>query len=147
MGYPGKADLFFPTLTSSGLRVIVSHPARQINVYRPRAAEEIGADVLFLTGLYYRPDRFPYSAVRYLPASKKERVQTELEKRRLEGLSPANVVSLLGPALEITFRPIGKFREWYAIQDWLTSRWISNRPTPFQNSPGVLHCFRRCMSP
>jgi glycosyltransferase involved in cell wall biosynthesis len=130
-------------LTSQPFRVIVSHPARQVNVYyRPRAAEEMGAEVVFLTGLYYRPDRFPYSIVRYLPSAKRERVEIELEKRRLEGLSPDNVISLLGPALELTFRPFGKLREWYAIHDWLASRWISRRRSLLESSPTVLHCFQ-----
>src|ERR1700733_2818151 len=84
------------------LRVIVSHPARQANIYyRPRAAEQMGADVLFLTGLYYRPDRFPYWLVDYLPAARKERLRFLLEKRRIDGLSPDHVISLLGPLLEV----------------------------------------------
>src|SRR5712692_10719996 len=91
-GRPGQAKR---------LKVIVSHPARQANIYyRPRAAEQMGADVTFLTGLYYKPDRLPYSLVRCLPAAKRARVEYELEKRRLEGLSPENVISLLGPMLE-----------------------------------------------
>src|SRR6202022_974822 len=77
------------------LRVIVSHPARHANVYyRPRAAEQVGADVLFLTGSYYRPDRFPYSAIRYLPKVRRENLRVLLEKRRIDGLSPDNVISL-----------------------------------------------------
>jgi glycosyltransferase involved in cell wall biosynthesis len=124
------------------LRVVVSHPARQANIYyRPRAAEQMGAEVVFLTGLYYRPNRFPYSVVRYLPAATRERVQIELEKRRLEGLSPENVISLLGPALEITLRPMGKLRAWFAIHDWLASRWIS-RGKNLPNTPTILHCFQ-----
>ena len=82
------------------LRVIVSHPARQANIYyRPRAAEQMGAEVVFLTGLYYRPDRFPYSAIQYLPPARRERLRVLLEKRRIDGLSPNNVISLLGPLL------------------------------------------------
>jgi glycosyltransferase involved in cell wall biosynthesis len=128
---------------SNDLRVVVSHPARQANIYyRPRAAEQMGAEVVFLTGLYYRPDRFPYSAVRYLPPAKREQVEIELEKRRLEGLSPDNVISLLGPLLELTFRPMGKIRRWFEIHDWLASRWIKRPKNMPSNSPTVLHCFQ-----
>ena len=110
------------------LQVIVSHPARQANIYyRPRAAEQMGADVVFLTGLYYRPDRLPYSLVRYLPMARRVRVEYELEKRRLEGLSPENVIGLLGPTLEFIFRPMGKIRQWWAVHDWLASHWIRRR--------------------
>jgi glycosyltransferase involved in cell wall biosynthesis len=125
------------------LKVVVSHPARQANIYyRPRAAEQMGADVTFLTGLYYRPDRLPYALVRYLPAERRMRVEYELEKRRLEGLSPENVISLLGPMLEATFRPLGKTRQWWALHDWLASRWIRRRCDLFRDSAAILHSFQ-----
>jgi glycosyltransferase involved in cell wall biosynthesis len=125
------------------LKVVVSHPARQVNIYyRPRAAEQMGADVTFLTGLYYRPDRLPYALVRYLPSERRMRVEYELEKRRLEGLSPENVISLLGPMLEATFRPLGKTRQWWAMHDWLASRWIRRRRDVFRNCAAILHSFQ-----
>ncbi len=47
-------------LRMSGIKVVVSHPGKQGNVYqRPRAAEWAGCDVTFLTGLYYFPERIP----------------------------------------------------------------------------------------
>ena len=123
------------------LQVVVSHPARQANIYyRPRAAEEMGAHVVFLTGLYYRPDRMPYSLVHYLPARKRARIEFQLEKRRLNGLSPENIVSLLGPTLELVLRPMGKIQQWFAIHDWLASRWI--RRYKRNGSPAILHCFQ-----
>jgi hypothetical protein len=125
------------------LKVVVSHPARQANIYyRPRAAEQMGADVTFLTGRYYRPDRLPYALVRYLPAERRMRVEYELEKRRLEGLSPENVISLLGPMLEAIFRPLGKTRQWWALHDWLASLWIRRRRDLFRNSAAVFHSFQ-----
>ena len=127
------------------LRVVVSHPARQANVYyRPRSAEQMGAEVIFLTGLYYRPNRFPYSVIQYLPPARRERLRVLLEKRRIDGLSPNNVISLLGPCLEVTLRPMGRIREWFAVHDWLASRWIA-RDKKFsanRSSPTVLHCFQ-----
>jgi len=122
------------------VRVIVSHPARQGNIYyRPRAAEQMGAHVTFLTGLYYRPDRFPYCLVNFLPDHRKARMNVLLEKRRLEGLSPENVISLLGPLLEITLRPAGRYREWGAIHDWLASKWITRHIR--KTEPAVVHVF------
>ena len=101
----------------------------------------MGADVIFLTGLYYRPDRVPYSLVRFLPAARRARVEYELEKRRLSGLSQENIVSLLGPTLEVVFRPLGKIREWFAVHDWLASRWILRYRG--NGSPAILHCFQQ----
>lgn len=132
-----------PKQTSSDLRVIVSHPARQANIYyRPRAAEQMGASVVFLTGLYYRPERLPYSMIRFLPRKKRESIEYELEKRRLEGLSPENVISLLGPSLEVTLRPLGKVQEWFAIHDWLAGRWIHRQKDSQPGAPILLHCFQ-----
>jgi len=122
------------------VRVIVSHPARQGNIYyRARAAEEMGADVTFLTGLYYRPDRLPYSLLQFLPEKKKNDIEVLLEKRRIEGLNPENVVSLLGPLLELTLRPMGKYREWWSIHDWLASQWV--RHNVRKTDVTVLHVF------
>src|SRR5260370_37982011 len=109
-------------------QVVVSHPGKQGNVYqRPRAAEQVGCRVTFLTGLYYFPERFPYSLVRFLRSSLREKIQKELEKRRQDGLSPNNVVSLLGPTLETVLRPLGFMEEWGAIHDWLASQWLRHR--------------------
>ena len=127
------------------LRVIVSHPARQANIYyRPRAAEQMGAEVVFLTGLYYRPDRFPYSVIQYLPASRRERLRVLLEKRRIDGLDPNHVISLLGPVLEVTLRPMERIKEWWAIHDWLASRWIARyrKCAANRSVPTILHCFQ-----
>jgi glycosyltransferase involved in cell wall biosynthesis len=127
------------------IRVIVSHPARQANIYyRPRSAEQMGAQVIFLTGLYYRPERFPYSAIQYLPGARRERLRILLEKRRIDGLNPNNVISLLGPFLEVTLRPMGRIKEWWAVHDWLASRWITKdrKSDANRSTPTILHCFQ-----
>ena len=145
-GESGRSSSRFAVPESSAgslkkLRVIVSHPARQSSVYhRPRAAERLGIEVRFLTGLYYRPERFPYSMVRWLPFEKRRQVVKLLEKRRIEGLSSHNVVSLLGPALELTLRPLGFIRLWNRAHDWMASRWISQAPV--NASATIVHCFQ-----
>jgi glycosyltransferase involved in cell wall biosynthesis len=100
----------------------------------------MGVEVRFLTGLYYRPERFPYSMVRWLPAGRRRRLVELLEKRRIEGLSPDNIVSLLGPVLEMTLRPFGFTRFWNLAHDWLASRWISRAPAT--SGATILHCFQ-----
>jgi glycosyltransferase involved in cell wall biosynthesis len=129
--------------TADNLHVIVSHPAKQGNIYyRPRAAQAMGASVVFLTGLYYRPDRLPYSLVRFLPAARRARMERLLEKRRIEGLSPENVTTLLGPVLETTMRPMRKVREWFAVHDWLASRWLVRHMARRKPVPTILHTFQ-----
>ena len=107
---------------------------------RPRAAEQAGMDVRFLTGLYFRPERFPYSLVRWLPSEKRHQLEALLEKRRIAGLSPGNVVSLLGPWLEVALRPMGLIRQWDEAHDYLASRWISRQPTDCRVT--ILHAFQ-----
>lgn len=52
---------------------IVSHPAKQGQIYQiPLAIQREGIPVKFLTGLYYKPEQFPYSFVKFLPPSKEE---------------------------------------------------------------------------
>jgi alpha-maltose-1-phosphate synthase len=123
------------------MNVIVSHPAKQGNVYeRPRAAERAGMHIRFLTGLYYLPERFPYSLVSLLPIRLRQRLVNLLEKRRIQGLSPSNVISLLGPTLELSLRPLGLVPQWDDAHDWLASRWI--RKYVQNNTPTVLHTFQ-----
>ena len=120
---------------------MVSHPAKQANVYhRPRAAERAGITVRFLTGLYYRPDKAPYSLVAWLPEGKRREITKLLEKRRIDGLDPGNVISLLGPSLELVLRPLRLFRQWDKAHDWLASQWIARHLDP--NRKTVLHGFQ-----
>jgi glycosyltransferase involved in cell wall biosynthesis len=136
-----------PAKMAHTCRLILSHPARQGNVYeRLRAAVQANMDVRFLTGLYYMPHRFPYSLLRLLPKHKHGHIVQLLEKRRIDGLDDSQVVSLLGPLLEMALRPQQMYRQWYAIHDWLASRWILEenrrlrRPAIFHGIQGV--CIR-----
>jgi glycosyltransferase involved in cell wall biosynthesis len=125
---------------SQGFEVIVSHPARQGFVYQvPLAIQRQGIPVKLLTGLYYKPDQFPYSMVKYLPCSKRAAVVRQLEKRRLEELDPESVISLGGPWLEIAFRPLSFSREWLRMHDSLAGRWVCRFPLPPKRV--LLHCF------
>lgn len=125
----------------AALRVIVSHPAKQGNVYhRPRAAEIAGMDVRFLTGLYFRPARFPYFLLPWLPRTLRGRWLQLLQKRRIDRLKDGSVVSLLGPSLELALRPSGRFREWFNAHDWLASWWIASHRR--SSTPTILHGFQ-----
>jgi glycosyltransferase involved in cell wall biosynthesis len=131
-------------LLSDNFSVIVSHPARQAIVYhRPRGAEQMGINVTLLTGLYYKPNSFPYFLTRWLPARRRTAVTELLELRRMEGLSPDNVTTLFGPALECAYKAgVLSLRTWWAIWDWLAARWIQFRRT--SNRTVLIHCFIEC---
>ena len=110
---------------SDEFEVIVSHPARQGFVYQiPLSAQRHGIPIRFLTGLYYKPDKLPYSLVKYLPPTMRSSLLYKLEKRRQHELNSETVVSLWGPWLEVAFRPLSLYREWLAMHDWLASRWV-----------------------
>ena len=104
----------------------------------------MGIDVTLLTGIYYKPNRFPYSLVRWAPATKRKALIELLELRRMPGLSSGNVVTIMGPVLECAYRArILSLRTWWEIWDWLAARWIQFccRHT---SKPAVLHCFIEC---
>ncbi len=126
--------------SNSDFQVIVSHPARQGCIYQiPLAIQRQGIPVKFLTGLYYKPEQFPYSLVKYLPTGKRVGMEYKLEKRRLAGLRPESVSSLGGPWLETILRPLALHDAWQRAHDWLASQWI--RRLPPIGKPTLLHCF------
>ena len=133
--------------SKSSFNVIVSHPAKQAIVYhRPMGAERTGIDVTLLTGLYYKPNRFPYFLARLAPASKRAALIELLELRRIDGLSPKNVTTILGPVLEPAFRAgFLSLHRWWDIWDRLAARWIRLRcPPASKERPTLIHCFIEC---
>jgi glycosyltransferase involved in cell wall biosynthesis len=126
--------------SDQGFEVIVSHPARQGFVYEcPLAAQRHGIPVKFLTGLYYKPDKFPYFLARFLPPLTRAKFVRQLNKRRLADLNSDEVISLGGPWLEATLRPLSWISVWWKAHDWLASRWL--RRANLGEKPILLHCF------
>ncbi len=125
---------------SAALRIVVSHPSRQGNMYRvPMAAQACGFRVDFLTGLYYRPDRFPFTLLDTLPDSTRTRLVERLERRRLDGLAPASVHTVSGPLPELAYRWLG-YRTGNALHDRLAAAWIGRHAGPGED--GVFHGFQ-----
>jgi glycosyltransferase involved in cell wall biosynthesis len=132
---------------SNNFTVIVSHPARQAVVYhRPMGAERMGISVTFLTGIYYKPERFPYFLARWAPGDKRKALLELLELRRIDGLSPENVATILGPWLECAYRAdLLSLHRWWRIWDWLAARWIQLRCRRASGDrPTLIHCFIDC---
>ena len=109
-------------------------------------AEQMGIDVTFLTGIYYKPDRFPYLLARWAPANKRKGLLELLELRRVQGLSPNNVVTILGPVLEGAYRAgVLSLHRWWNIWDWFSARWIQFRCSEAsKDRPTIIHCFIEC---
>jgi alpha-maltose-1-phosphate synthase len=124
---------------STAFRAVVSHPAKQGNMYRvPLGAQESGIPVDFLTGVYYRPDRLPFSLMAALPAAPRQRLASWLEKRRLAGLDGA-VTMVSGPLPELAYRWFG-YRPGNALHDRLAARWMERHVRA--GEPGLFHGFQ-----
>jgi len=122
--------------------ILISHPSKQGTIYfRPWAAKREGFPTRFATGLYYQPERWPYSWLRRMP--KLERI---LARRKIEGLDSENVVSFGGPWIEFLCRPLRPFgflggAIWYdAIHDALVARAI--RRGGFGSEKRIFHGFQ-----
>lgn len=120
-------------------RAVVSHPAKQGFLYQvPLALQREHIPVQLLTGIYYKPNEFPYSLTRWLPVHQRQRIVHQLEKRRIPELDPNAVTSLGGPWLEMVYRPFAQYWKWWNVHDQLASRWLSKWAV---NQPVILHTF------
>jgi glycosyltransferase involved in cell wall biosynthesis len=121
-------------------RVVVSHPSKQGNMYHvPMASQVNGHHVTFLTGFYYKPDRVPFTLTRLLPAPRRQRLEEVLERRRLPGLAPGNVVQVSGPLPEMAYRYLG-YRAGNRLHDRLSRAWLRRHIRP--GSRGIFHGFQ-----
>lgn len=106
-------------------RAIVSHPSKQGNMYRvPAGAAASGLDADFLTGFYYKPDRFPWPLLRLMPAERRRRWQEKLERRRLPEMDERIVHQVSGPLPELFYGWFKGYRQGNALHDWLVSGWL-----------------------
>ena len=106
-------------------RAIVSHPSKQGNMYRvPAGAAASGLRADFLTGFYYKPDRFPWPLLRLLPAVRRERLREKLERRRLPEMDERIVHQVSGPLTELFYGWFKGYRQGNAFHDWLASSWL-----------------------
>lgn len=122
--------------------ILISHPSKQGTIYfRPWAAQREGFPTRFATGLYYQPERWPYSWLRRIPG-----VERILARRKIEGLDSENVVSFGGPWIEFLCRPLRPFgflggAIWFdAIHDALVARAI--RRGDFGSEKRIFHGFQ-----
>jgi len=89
----------------------------------------MGLNAVFLTGVYFKPQRLPYSLVFVLPPRLRARALAQLEKRRFEALPDERIMSVSGFLPESLLRPLNMIRTWNLIHDWYASRWIQKHST------------------
>lgn len=137
--------------------VVVSHPGKQ-HSYQVALALEC-ADLLrqFITGVYFKPDEFPYTLARRLPMAIRQRALGVLNRRRLAELDDRLVTSV--PYHEIVSRTVGKLppllriterQSGYLFSNWagdlFTSNWLQRcvpRPAMLYSFLGsALHSFQ-----
>jgi glycosyltransferase involved in cell wall biosynthesis len=125
----------------SDLRAIVSHPSKQGNMYRvPAGAAACGIPTDFLTGFYYKPERFPWPLLRLLPAARRMPLQEKLERRRLAGMDERLVHQVSGPLTELCYGWFKGYRQGNALHDWLASRWLKRHVA--LGTTGTFHGFQ-----
>jgi glycosyltransferase involved in cell wall biosynthesis len=72
-------------------RTIIAHPGRQHSHQTALALQEGGMLERYLTSVWYQPNRFPYSVVRYIPGNVRRSILSELKKRSFEPLDLSQV--------------------------------------------------------
>ncbi len=121
-------------------QIIVSHPAKQGIAYQVAyASQHHQTAVTFLTGMYYKPERFPYRHVSLLPQTLRARVVGLLEKRRMRELDPRFVASVSGWLPEFANRVLRRPHWGEAVHDRLAARWIRRHVRG--RTPTVVHGF------
>jgi glycosyltransferase involved in cell wall biosynthesis len=122
-------------------RAIVSHPSKQGNMYRvPAGAAASGIPTDFLTGFYYKPDRFPWPLLRLLPTARRCRLEEKLERRRLAEMDESLVHQVSGPLPELFYGWFEGYRQGNALHDLLVSRWL--RKHVRRGEAGTFHGFQ-----
>jgi len=127
--------------------VVVSHPAKQ-HVYQVvLALERAGLLRQFITGIYFKPNRFPYTMIRWLPAVGQVRLSKELRKRYFEELQGDLIISV--PYFEILSKITRKMpfisdemRLWvHLFANWLHDLYVSHWITRCHPQPSIVYGF------
>jgi glycosyltransferase involved in cell wall biosynthesis len=76
-------------------KIVVFHPGTQHSHQTALAFQAAGLLAWYATEIFYRPDHWPYSALRFLPGRLHRRVEKELKRRYHPQINP-NLVRTLG---------------------------------------------------
>ena len=128
--------------------VFLVHPAKQHAYEVAVALQKAGRLQIFVTGIYYKPESFPYSLAARIPPSSRHQVRRELLKRTHPDLSPRLVHSW--PYAELISRTIGharlvrlatRGRSGYLFANWATDLYASRHLTGMQPRPRAVYAF------
>ncbi len=123
------------------MRAVVSHPSRQGNMYRvPAGAAASGIATDFLTGFYYKPDRFPWPLLRILPRERRQRIEEKLDRRRLDGMDESLVTQVSGPLPELFHGWFKDYRLGNGLHDRMAARWLTRHVA--RGTSGIFHGFQ-----
>lgn len=123
------------------MRAVVSHPSKQGNMYRvPAGAAASGIPTDFLTGFYFKPDRFPWPLLSLFPAPRRRHIEEKLDRRRLGEMDEALVRQVSGPLPELFYGWFKGYRQGNALHDWLAARWLRRHVE--SGTTGVFHGFQ-----
>jgi glycosyltransferase involved in cell wall biosynthesis len=128
--------------------VVVAHPAKQ-HVYQVvLALERAGLLRQLITGIYFKPNKFPYKMIRWLPVANREHALRELKKRRADELDDSLITTI--PYFEVLSRTIGGLpplikktegRSFYLFANWASDLYVSYWITHCRKKPSILYAF------
>ncbi|MEO0263136.1 MAG: glycosyltransferase family 4 protein [candidate division WOR-3 bacterium] len=101
-------------------KVVVSHPGRQHSHQLAYALQEGKILLKYFTGLWYKPDKFPYSILKKIP-----QLEKEFKKRYFEKINPEYVVQ--NPFPEIKYRFILKDKNPWLKIGMEFDKWVSKK--------------------
>ena len=115
-----RRDLDGVSPSTSMNDVMVFHPGRQHAYEVAVALQTAGRLQAFHTSVYYRPDRWPYRVIEWLPRDRRDRAQRRLAYRRHPLLSDERVRSW--PYAELIAQTLGRVPALaYATRGWIGS--------------------------
>jgi starch synthase len=128
--------------------VVVVHPGKQHSYQVAVALQHAGELRQFITGVYYRPEKLPYSLVGWLPAALGATARRELGKRTEPMLAPSLVKSW--PYAEMLSRLLGRLRlverlskgrSGYVFVNSMTDLYVSHLVAGMNPPPVALYGF------
>ena len=128
--------------------VVLVHPGKQHAYEVAVALQKVGRLQIFIAGIYYKPESFPYCLAARIPLWSGCQVRRKLSKRTHPELSPRLVHSW--PYAELVSRTIGhtrlvrratRGRSGYLFANWATDLYASRQLTKMQPRPRAVYAF------
>ena len=136
-----------PQLRNGRPGVLVAHPGTQHSYQTARVLQEHQLLMSFLTGFYYKLDGSLARTLQLLPSTLRQRMERELLRRYMPGLSSANVQT--HPAAELIYLAAARIPVLRGLSESLLHRrnerfdlWVAQTLT--RQRPSAVICFDTC---